>query len=147
MATEAMVTVDSQGRLSGVTSADAEDLTELAGGTYRCVLTTPKGSRPSKNSLFWMFCGKIAENHPEGFSKKEVGQVLKVECGHSRALKLASGTYVRVAKSIAFDAMTDPDFEQFMGHAFMRAGEAFGHDLVNAILDDLDHPEPMRAAA
>lgn len=148
MAHEAIIQIDGQGRATGATAGDAEVLCELSGGTYRAVLTVPKGGRQTKNGLFWTLCGRIAENHPGGYSKDEVGQVLKIECGHSRALRLDGGTYVRVARSIAFDKMTDAAFGEFLDAVLLKAGDAFGHELVAAVLDSLDRaPAPEMAVA
>lgn len=138
MATEAMLTIDAQGRISGATASDAEALAELAGGTYRAVLTSPRGRSLSQLALFQVMCGIIAANHPGGFTKDEVVQALKIECGHARPMKLGNGIYVRVAKSIAFNAMTAEAFTKFFDLALLKAAELFGADLTEAALAELE---------
>ena len=146
MATEVMVTVEDTGHLVGTTSADAEDLCELIGGVYRCVLTEPSNGKISKQRLFWKVCSVIAENHAGGFHKDEVAHILKIEAGHCRPVRLDDGTYYRVAKSVSLNKMTDAGFSDFLDRALKAACDKFGDELAAAAWSVIA-PEPVRLAA
>jgi len=156
MSTEAFVRIEN-GHAVGLTAHDAELLAELEGGDYRCVLTTPRGRSVPQNNLFHAFCGFIADNYPGDVDKESVKSVLKIECGHCHVLKLADGTYVRAAKSIAFNAMPAEAFTEFMNHAFDVAAIKFGGELATAALSkmvqlssaasDARMPNKLRAVA
>lgn len=141
------------GKVSGKTAADAETLAELEGGTYRAVLTEPQTRSWSQLKLFWKFCEMIADNHPDSFHKNEVADALKIGCGHSRAARMADGTYMRFPRSIAFNNMPAEAFSKFMDHAFDVAGAMFGPALSIAARDELarlteaDATAPRKRAA
>lgn len=137
------------GRLVGRTAHDAEVLAELEGGTYRAVLTIPRGRSLSQLNLWWAMCGLIAENYGDDLTKDEVSDVLKIECGHCRVWKDAQGLYRRSPKSIAFNALAAPDFSALLDKAFGKAAELFGAGLSEAVRAELDAmaaPEMARAA-
>jgi hypothetical protein len=138
MAAELMLTIDANGKPSGATAGDAEVLASLAGSTYRAVLTQPRGRSLSQLGLYFAMCGKIADNHPGGFSKDDVDRVLRMECGHTRAFQAANGLYYRVPKSIAFNATPAEAFTRFLDLALIKAGELFGADLALAVRRELE---------
>lgn len=133
MAAELLVSIEN-GRAVGRTPHDAEVLAELEGGEYRAVLTTPRGRSVPQNNLFHAFCSFIAANYPGDVDKNSIKSVLKIECGHCHVLKLADGTYVRAAKSIAFNEMSSDAFTEFMNRAFDVAAIKFGPELATAAL-------------
>jgi hypothetical protein len=131
------------GKATGRTAADAEVLAELEGGTYRAVLTQPKGRSLSQLNLFWKVCEMLAENYPGDLHKDEVAHILKIETGHSRAMRLQDGTYVRLPRSIAFNAMSPEAFSAWLDRAFDAAAQKFGPALADAVRGELDsiiHP-------
>lgn len=151
MATEVMVTIDEQGRATGATASDAHDLSLLAGATYRAVLTTPKGRSLSQTALYFVMCDLIAENFPGDLTKDAVDHILRIECGHYTPLRLCDDTYVRTAKSIAFNKMTTDQFTAFLDRALAVAAAKFGDGLAAAAAEELARivsPDlPMRQAA
>lgn len=139
MATEVMVRIDEQGRASGATASDAETLAEMAGATYRAVLTVPRAGRSlSQLGLWWAVCGLIADNHPGGLTKENVSDVLKIECGHAHVWKDCTGLYRRSPKSIAFNAFPAADFSKLLDKALTAAGPLFGNDLTLAVIRELE---------
>lgn len=137
MATEAMVSVGTDGRISGATASDAETLADLAGGTYRCVLTTPANRSPSPHRLWFAMCQMIAENHASDVSKDNVSDVLKIECGHARVWKDATGLFRRSPKSIAFNAMPPDAFSALLDRALSKSDDLFGEGLTDAVRAEL----------
>ena len=137
MATEAMVSVGTDGRISGATAGDAETLADLAGGTYRCVLTTPRGRSPSQLGLWWALCTMIADNHPADLTKENVSDTLKIECGHARVWKDATGLFRRSPKSIAFNAMPPDAFSALLDRALSKSDDLFGEGLTDAVRAEL----------
>lgn len=147
MATEAMVTVDDQGRVSGATASDAEVLAELAGSTYRAVLTTPKGRSLDQLGLWWSFCGLIAENYGgDTLTKDNVSDALKIECGHATVWQDHTGLFRRSPKSIAFNKLDGPEFSALLDRAFAKAGEMFGHELAEAVQAEIERRRVAEAA-
>lgn len=148
MATEAMVTVDDQGRISGATAADAEVLAELAGSTYRAVLTTPKGRSLDQLGLWWSFCQMIAENYGgDSFKKRNVSDALLIECGHATVWQDHTGLFRRSPRSIAFNNMDGPEFSAVLDEAFAKAGPMFGHELVEAVIEKIERLRDQARAA
>jgi hypothetical protein len=137
MATEAMVTVGPDGRISGATASDAETLADLAGGTYRCVLTTPRGRSLGQLGLWWAMCGLIADNHPADLTKENVSDTLKIECGHARVWQDSTGLYRRSPKSIAFNAMPPDAFSALLDRALAKSDDLFGEGLTDAVRGEL----------
>jgi hypothetical protein len=149
MATEAMVTIDAQGRPAGATASDAETLATLAGATYRAVFTTPNARSLSQLRLWFAMCGLIADNHPADLTKDNVSDTLKIECGHATVWQDAAGFYRRSPKSIAFNALPADDFSRLLNMALVKAGGLFGDDLSDAVrgeLESMGAPD-LRAAA
>lgn len=138
MATEVIVSIDDAGRVSGATASDAEILAGLAGGSYRAVLTQPRGRSLSALGLWWALCGMIADNHPADLTKEAVSDVLKVECGHAQVWQDAAGQYRRTPKSIAFNAMSGEDFGKLLDKALFKASILFGDDLTAAVVAELE---------
>lgn len=138
MATEVLLSIDAAGRPSGATAADAETLASLAGGSYRAVLTSPRGRSLTQLGLFWTLCGMIADNFPGDLAKENVADVLKIECGHASVWKDAEGQFRRSPKSIAFNAMSSDDFGRFLDLALTKARLLFGAGLTDAVVAELD---------
>lgn len=137
MATEAMVTIDNQGRAVGATASDAEALCALAGSTFRAVLTTPRGRSLGQLGLWWAMCGLISDNHPADLTKDNVSDVLKIECGHAHVWKDHAGQFRRSPKSIAFNAMSAAEFSLLLDVALAKAAVLFGDDLTQAVAGEL----------
>lgn len=138
MATEVMLTVGEDGRVSGATASDAETLASLAGSTYRAVLTRPRGRSLDALGLWWAMCQLIADNHPADLTKDNVSDTLKIECGHANVWKDCTGLYRRSPKSIAFNAMSGEDFSKLLDLALVKAGPLFGDDLTAAVIAELE---------
>ena len=136
MSHEAIIRIE-QGRAVARTAHDAETLSEMEGGEYRAVFTSPRGRSLSQMALFWVFCGVIADNYPGDVTKEAVAQVLKLEAGAYTVIQLADKTYVRVPKSIAFNAMEPEVFTKFMDRAFAAAAAKFGAELTEAGRDEM----------
>lgn len=153
MATEVMLAIDADGRPSGATAADAEALAGLAGATYRAVLTSPKGRSLSQTALYFVMCDLIADNydaHDADLTKEAVDHILRIECGHYTVHRLCDDTYVRTAKSIAFNKMTPDAFARFLDLALAKAAEKFGDGLAAAAAEELARlvsPDLNRVAA
>ena len=150
MATEALVTVGPDGRISGATSSDAETLSDLAGGTYRCVLTVPRGRSLDALGFWWAMCSMIADNHPADLTKDNVSDTLKIECGHAHVWQDAAGNYRRSPKSIAFNKLDGASFSRLLDRALGKACDLFGPDLTAAVAAELvsmGRAEPERVAA
>lgn len=147
MSFEAIVRIEN-GHAVGRTVHDAAVLHEVEGGEYRAVFTTPRGRSVPQNNLFHAFCQFIADNYPGDLDKEAVKAVLKIEAGHCNVLRLADGTYVRAAKSIAFNAMSSGEFTAFMDRAFDVAAIKFGGELTAAARRQMDEMSaPRRDAA
>jgi hypothetical protein len=137
MATEAMVTVGEDGRISGATASDAETLADLAGGTYRAVLTVPRGRSLDQLGLWWAMCGLISDNHPADLTKENVSDTLKIECGHAHVWQDAAGFYRRSPKSIAFNKLDGASFSRLLDRALAKAADLFGAGLSDAVRTEL----------
>lgn len=150
MATECMVTIDEQGRASGVTASDAEDMAAMAGGTFRAVFTTPKGRSLSQTALYFVMCTIIAENYPGDLTKDAVDHILRIECGHYTVTKLCTDTYVRSAKSIKFNKMPPDAFARHLDQSLAKVAVLFGPGLAAAAAEELARlaaPDLQRLAA
>lgn len=148
MATEIMVE-PYNGRLRGVTAADAEAIALLEGAAYRAVLTVPQGRSLSQLGLWFHICQMIAENSPGGWTKDEVDQTLRLACGHTNVRRDVRGVYYRTPKSIAFNKMDGPAFGALVDLMLGKAGELFGAGLAEAARAELDRiaaPDLSRAA-
>lgn len=137
MASEALITIDAIGRVSGATAADAEVLSSLAGGTYRAVLTTPAGRSLSQLKMWWAMCTLIADNYGEDITKQDVSDVLLIECGHRTSWKQADGTFRRSPKSIAFNNLSGEAFGKLVDQAFDHTARIFGAGLTRAVRGEL----------
>lgn len=149
MSSEVMVKIE-QGRAVGLTASDAETLNELEGGAYRAVLTVPRGRSVPQANVFHDFCGKLAANYEDdsgsSLTKEQVRQILTIEAGHCDIRKV-NGLWVRLAKSIAFNAMPQDDFTLFMCRAQDEASRIFGHDKADAAMAEaLKLPSTTRDA-
>jgi hypothetical protein len=129
------------GKIVGLTSGDAETLANLEGGEYRCVLTVPAGRSLSQLKLYWAVCGMIADNfeHPtHELHKEHVDRILRLGAGHSIPIELADGTYQFLARPIAFNALSQGDFNLFMDRALTVASHKFGPALADAAKRELE---------
>jgi len=113
---------------------DAEDLGDWEGATVRCVLTQARTRSPSQLRLWWGFCGKVAENWPgaDSIDSKAVSDLLKLEMGHAYVFRDAAGGYRRLPKSIAFNALSQDQFNGVMNKALACAHRLFGQELTDA---------------
>ena len=109
----------------------------MSGGTYRAVLTTPKGRSLSQTALYFVMCTIISEHYPADLTKDAVDHILRIECGHYTVTKLCDDTYVRSAKSIAFNKMLPDAFAAFLDLALAKAAEKFGDGLAAAAAEEL----------
>lgn len=138
MPSEALVRIEDDGRIVGANASEAETLSEMAGGIYRAVFTTPRGRSLNQNGLYWAMCTLIAENYPGDLTKENVSDAIKIECGHAYVWKSASGEFRRSPKSIAFNKMPADEFGKFLDKALFKAGELFGEGLAEAARRELE---------
>lgn len=140
---EALVTIR-DGRPEPANAAEAEAWSELEEGTtYTARLTQAKGKRSlSQLALYMVACEMIADNLPDtDCTKDEVDHLIRIESGHCTPMKLANGTFVRVAKRIAFNKLSPEEFGKFLdkpGGAFDTAARLFGPALADAVRGELD---------
>lgn len=109
--------------------ADMEALDGLSAGIdYRAVLTRAQGRSVRQHRLLWGLAKLIAENLESDppLTSEGVVALLKLRTGHTQPVKLASGEYVLIPRSIAFAKLDQDQFNRF----FERALVAVERDLI-----------------
>lgn len=81
-------------------------------------VTIKKARNPKLQALYWAALHKVFHNQERYRSVDELHDVLRLEAGASRLLKLRDGTEVRVPISTSFDDMDDVAFRAFVDRAF-----------------------------
>jgi hypothetical protein len=95
---------------------DAENLIKKLkdGIEYKCEITRPRNIKFFRK--YWVLCGIIAENYPAPITKETVSDIIKVEAGHVRIVKIGNIIHA-FPDSISFQRMTEDEWESFWPRA------------------------------
>lgn len=100
--------------LAPYTPFDSELLEGFPGAAQlRVRITRPRSVQ--HNRLYWAMLNKVCQNL-DNVAPKTLHKVVKVRCGYSTVVPTKSGPIV-VDDSIAFDAMTQTEFNEFFERA------------------------------
>jgi hypothetical protein len=73
----------------------------------------------SQNALYWRTLERVLEAYPGRWgTPQELHAALKIAAGYHEPVTLLTGRRVIVPRSIAFEAMTQPEAQQFYDAAF-----------------------------
>jgi hypothetical protein len=115
------------GRIAPRSMADQEAL-DGGDGDYVCRLTSARSRSLDQMRLYWSICAFIADalDSEPPVNRKMIDQTLKIEAGHYDMVRFVDGRYRYQPKSIAFNKLSQPAFNEYMDNALNISARTFG---------------------
>lgn len=115
----------------GLRPVDQEDAARIAsddrGTQYDLIKRTKRRSKQLRT--YWKALHLVVQGDDRWPTAEHLHDALKLSCGYVRqALNLETAEIVEIIDSIAFDKMTQPEFQQYMDKAMKLLAETVGYD-------------------
>ena len=113
MATEQPILMQRRGLgLAPCSLMDSDALDRFPFGKALRVRVTRDRSNPQLR-LYFALLGKVAENLDQDVTADDLHEFLKLKLGYTRPIKLRNGQIAEVASSVAFNRMTQDEFNRY----------------------------------
>ena len=112
-------------KLVGEFAMDREAISRFNAGD-RIKLTLHTGRSPKRLRFYWQLLGKLVAATDCAPNAEALHSVIKLDLGYATPVRLKSGMTVLVPGSIAFDRMTEQEFQNFLDRAIEWIGKSFG---------------------
>ncbi|KGM44459.1 hypothetical protein JY97_00475 [Alkalispirochaeta odontotermitis] len=130
-----MVTLTQRG-LIPLDAYDAEAIAADPKGTEYDLVKRSKRNWPHLKK-YWKCLHMVVANDDRWPTASHLHDDLKLACGYVRqCLNFETGELSQVVDSIAFDKMTQPEFEEYYNRAFAKLASVIGYDPL-ALLPDV----------
>jgi hypothetical protein len=116
--------VRSGDRLVGEMEMDRELIRTFPEG-QRIQVDLRTGRSPAKLRLYWSFLNKVIDATGAAPSSEALHELVKLETGFTTPIKV-KGYTVLVPRSIAFNSMSEQEFDLFLKNSFAFIAETFG---------------------
>lgn len=112
-------------KLVGEMQADRDAIERFKSGE-RIRVDMRTGRSPARLRFYWQLLNRLIDATDCAPNSEALHSVIKLDLGHATPVRLRNGMTVLVPSSIAFDKMTEQDFETYLNRAIEWIGQSFG---------------------
>ena len=112
-------------KLAGEMQIDRDAIARFASGD-RVKITMHTGRSPARLRFYWQLLGKLVSATDCAPNAEALHSVVKLDLGYATPVRLKNGMTVLVPGSIAFDRMTEQEFQNFLDRAIEWIARNYG---------------------
>lgn len=112
-------------KLAGEMQMDRDAIARFAAGD-RIKITMHTGRSPARLRFYWQLLGKLVSATDCAPNAEALHSVVKLDLGYATPVRLKNGMTVLVPGSIAFDRMTEQEFQNFLDRAIEWVARNYG---------------------